>query len=250
MNFIKLVTAYDTKYEVGQLASLTHELYCTVHSLDYEKFIIEDFERPPAWYKIKVILEELTKNDHEYILWVDADAFFVDFNFDLKYQINNGLIDIRKSIHLTSHYISDIATQFPLVRAAKLRINSGVILVKNCDESRNILRNVWEQKQFINHAWWEQAALMHIIGHNCELNGNDMSTNKPDDFYEKIIGRLPAYMNCMPSPDENYHTEVLNPVIVHFAGIPNRINHAKALIKNFKTIPPDRSIGIHSKTFL
>ncbi|KAG0224688.1 hypothetical protein BGW42_004951 [Actinomortierella wolfii] len=76
----------------------------------------------PAWAKIKIILEELDKNEFDWIFWIDTDALIT--NMDIRLE---QFIDDRYSLLITKdlNYM-----------------NAGVFMLKVNDWSRNYMRKV------------------------------------------------------------------------------------------------------------
>jgi len=231
MRKIKIITAFDQNYEIGRLASPTHALYASLYGLPYENIEIKDFDRPAAWFKIKALLDELNKNEHEFLLWIDADAFIVDFSFDLVAAIDDGFVDLTRSFFLCGHFISDLPTSVDFIKLSKNRLNTGVMLVRNTPQSRELLEAVWAKTEYLTHLWWEQAALMDCLGYRCELTG-DLNANQTNPQFADHVGALPAYMNSIPAPDNMHGSECLAPVIVHLAGLPGRMEFARAMMKS------------------
>jgi len=231
MRKIKIITAFDQNYEIGRLASPTHALYANLYGLPYENIDIKEFDRPAAWFKIKALLDELNKNEYEFLLWIDADAFIVDFGFDLVAAIEDRFVDLTRSFFLCGHFISDLPTSVDFIKLAKNRLNTGVMLVKNTPQSRELLEAVWAKTEYLNHSWWEQAALMDCLGYRCELTG-DLNANQTNEQFAEHVGALPAYMNSIPAPDNMHASECMAPVIVHLAGLPGRMEFARAMIKS------------------
>ena len=97
-----------------------------------------------------------------------------------------------------------------------LRINTGVLLMKISDHNLNFLQKVWNKKEYINHQWWEQAAIMDIMGFKSELNGN-LNDNKGNSYLEKVKF-LSNNWNSIPSNLE-LSMEKQNPIIIHLAGM-------------------------------
>jgi hypothetical protein len=43
--------------------------------------------------------------------------------------------------------------------------NTGVFLVRSTPWARRFLERVWESEQYIDHAWWENAAVLDLLGY-------------------------------------------------------------------------------------
>lgn len=142
---LKVVSAYNEKFkEISDLSFPTIESYCLINNFDCNRTLIENFEYPSAWFKIKLLIDELKLNKHEYILWIDSDAIIKNQSFKIK-----EIIDKKKALHISRDFNN---------------INSGVMLWKNCESSLTILEKIWDLKnKYTNHIWWEQAALIELF---------------------------------------------------------------------------------------
>lgn len=75
--------------------------------------------------------------------------------------------------------------------------------------------------KYTNHFWWENAAIMDLLGFRLELTGN-LDDNAPEESVLNKVEWLPLVWNCIPYLDReetSYFNEVLDPIIVHYAGI-------------------------------
>lgn len=93
---VTVLSAYSENYRVGEICKVINQIYCERHSYDYicrvlslEVMLSEISPRTHCtWYKVKMIIEELDKillkskesiaNTTHYILWIDADAIFIN----------------------------------------------------------------------------------------------------------------------------------------------------------------------------
>ena len=79
-------------------------------------------------------------------MWIDADAVFYNF---------------KKSILDFIHENKDI-----VLSRDDNGFNCGVMLWRNCNENKILLDAMWEQREFIDHCWWEQAEFMKLEKEN------------------------------------------------------------------------------------
>ncbi len=131
---LKIITAYDLAFEdIGNLSARSSKMYAQKWDYDLEIHRALCPERPPAWPKIFYLIKELQNYQYEYLLWVDADAFFVRTDLDV-------LLDLpkNKDLFLVKHLctLGPIDDQPGLYLQAE-RPNSGVMLVKCSDWSLN-----------------------------------------------------------------------------------------------------------------
>ncbi|GJJ75710.1 hypothetical protein EMPS_08068 [Entomortierella parvispora] len=100
----------------------------------------------PAWAKIKMIKDELAKDDHDWIFWMDTDALFA--NMDIRLE---RFIDNRYPFIATKDYYC---------------FNAGVFFLKNDDWSRKFIDIVWSKLEAYNH---EQDWMIGVLEKTAEL---------------------------------------------------------------------------------
>jgi hypothetical protein len=152
--------------------------------------------RPPAWAKVALLQELLETFD--LALWIDADAVIVD-----------GSADIAAEL--------EPRTQLGLVRHGEVP-NTGVMVWRAGDFARGLLAEVWAAKRFVDHPWWENAALIDALG-------------LPVPRFGRLARVLPR-RRPRPSPwlggvqflapewNWTYLARVERPRIVHCVGVP------------------------------
>jgi len=106
--------------------------------------------RPPPWGKIPLLRSLL--DEHDWVLWLDADVVIVDLHADITDEIQDG-----KDLYLVEH---------PWL--GQYKANSGVVLLRSCDWSRAFLDQVWALDQYTEHPWWENAAVLDLLGYGLE----------------------------------------------------------------------------------
>jgi hypothetical protein len=133
------------------ISSVTYEAYAALHGYDL-RLATEpiDPERPPAWSKIALVRELLERYDE--VLWVDADAIFLDISKDIAELVRPG-----KDLYLVEH----VYEQDESWRSA----NTGVFLVRSTPWARGFLDRVWAAEQYVDHPWWENAAVLDLLGY-------------------------------------------------------------------------------------
>lgn len=100
-------------------------------------------DRPVSWWKIPALVAALA--DHDEALWVDADIVIVDPTDDI-------VIPDGKWQALVEHRTAD--GRVP--NCAVWKVNREMIPV---------LHEVWRLTHRIDHGWWEQAALLDLLGY-------------------------------------------------------------------------------------
>lgn len=99
--------------------------------------------RPPSWYKIPAVLD-CFESPTEFVMWVDADAGFVSTHLD----IADFLTDDTKDLFIAKDSNG---------------INCGVFVIRVNSDSQKLLTWAWNAVEFVNHQWWEQAAIANLI---------------------------------------------------------------------------------------
>ena len=65
----------DTIKNYGELTYEINKKYCEKYNLDIIVSNEKKYEnRPPAWEKLPLLLEHIS--NYDYVIWIDADAFF------------------------------------------------------------------------------------------------------------------------------------------------------------------------------
>lgn len=167
MRILSLSTAM---FGLTELALKNHTRYAAKHNHSYDFHLGSlDPSRPPAWSKLLHIERNLKElEDGEWLLWIDADAFF-----------------INQDIKLESLIIPD--KDMVVCVDAQNNENTGVWFWRKCKWSMDYLRELWEQKQFIHHQWWENMAFMYTWKvHSDHIGWQPFkSINTYPNFYEK-----------------------------------------------------------------
>jgi len=210
---IKIITSYNEDYsKLGNKTKETFKKYAEIQGYNFENVIIPDTGRPPAWSKIRILMDEMIKKEFEFLMWIDADAFFNNYNIDIANEIEQD-----KEIYIVKHYCQvHKGSIYHNTKLTILRINTGVLLMKNSEHNLKFLQKVWDKKEYINHQWWEQAAMMDVMGFRSELNGN-LHDNKGNSYLEKIKF-LSNDWNSIPS-NLDLSMEKQDPIIIHLAGM-------------------------------
>ncbi|MBI3312643.1 MAG: hypothetical protein HYZ83_00220 [Candidatus Omnitrophica bacterium] len=145
---ICLTTYYDESYQtLGDMCWSSIKKYAARYGYSCERFQAIESDRPKPWNKILVI-SKLFDRGYDYVFWLDADALFVRFDRDISSEIEEG-----KDLYLVKHY--RLGGEVP---------NTGVMLIRNCQESRDLLQKMWDCKHHLNCYWWENAAFIEVAG--------------------------------------------------------------------------------------
>lgn len=128
--------------ELLDIALPTFEAFAQLHGYDV---IVPELEcdRPPSWWKVPSLLAVLAEYDEA--LWVDADVVIIDPTQDIP------------ADHDTWQAVVEHETADGLVP------NMGVWFVRR--PMIPILEQVWGMTSYIHHPWWEQGAMVELMGY-------------------------------------------------------------------------------------
>jgi hypothetical protein len=197
---IALLTVFDENYrEIADRTLPSMRRYADTFGLELLSMSPEQ-DRPPSWGKITRIREVL-QSGFDYCFFVDADAMFVRFDEDIRDHITAA-----KDLYLCwcSPRTSEKYNVWPA------HFNVGVMIWRNCAWSIDFLNEIWRQSDFIHHAWWEQAAILNLLGYRSALG---QGKDDPDQDRMAHVQRLSTDWNVLVG-----HTIGPDPIITHFAG--------------------------------
>jgi hypothetical protein len=166
------------KCDYGDLSSTNHLEYANKHGYSYIKQIVSDSDYSdwhPTWIKIDILIKTLPLFD--YVVWIDADAIFV-----------NNEIKIEDFIQ------DDIDLVLPKMEMDKLTGNvwtnttTGFMIWKNSDWSLNLLNNLWSNPSNYRFGFFhEQTRLDEFLQSLYSLPGGENILNKSHDDIESPI---------------------------------------------------------------
>lgn len=133
------------------IASKTIEPYARRHGYDLQLHTeIADATRPAPWSKIRVLRDLIDR--YELVLWLDADLVIVDGSVDIASELEDASF-----LYLVEHRAK-----------GERRPNTGVMLLRAGDEAARFLDEVWALDRYVNHRWWENAAVCELLGYQLE----------------------------------------------------------------------------------
>lgn len=177
-----------------ELARPGFELFSAANG--YELVVVHDemisAGRAPSWGKV-VLLRELLEV-YERVAWVDTDVVIVDPTSDICVGLNR-----RKPLRLVFHHYDGLEVP-----------NAGVFAIKSCWWSKRFLTKLWNAERFIDHKWWENAAIIELLGYDVEAPRRSTRRNT---FDGRRVGELDLSWNSIPGDSSPA------PHIVHFPGM-------------------------------
>jgi hypothetical protein len=178
-----------------------------------------DWQRPRGWLKIEAIRSAL-ECDFDFVLWLDIDAIVLRSEVDIRAAAISDA-----SLHMAWH---GPETSEILATGFVPHFNSGVMLIRVNDWSREFFRQVWETGQ-LSHHWFDQATILHTLGYD-ECLG--LGPDRPDEPNRTRLARLDTAWNSIPglaiAPD---------PIVHHYAGIGNPATRLRMVEADVMTAP-------------
>lgn len=137
-----------THEQLLELVRPTFACYARRHGYDLElRTESLDASRPVSWSKIPLLLDLLHR--YEFVLWIDSDAAIVDPSQDIE-----GLLG-ENPIGMVSLHTAEAADN----------PNMGVLALRAGRETTELLSALWLKTEYLNHRWWENAALLDHLGY-------------------------------------------------------------------------------------
>lgn len=168
-------------------------------------------ELPPAWNKVPLLLGAL--GEYEEVVWFDCDLVVVDPSEDFPPMREGGKHAMVR--HFEDH------SEVP---------NSGVWRVT--EPIVTLLSRMMELEVFTNHGWWEQAALITLMGYCVPPQDHKFSETKcrcvkPTTWYSSC-----DFMRLCWNSHPNYRADY--PRIVHcsYPKMPERLEVMRALVRD------------------
>lgn len=144
--------------ELLDIAWPTFEEFADRHGYDLIEADTQS-PRPPSWWKVPVLRELLTQYGE--VLWLDADVVVVDPTEDLP-------VPVGPVQAVVAHRTAD--GEVP---------NLGVWLVRR--PMIPVLDQLWRMTENLNHPWWEQAAMVQLLGYG----GTPLRQQRPSELLDK-----------------------------------------------------------------
>jgi hypothetical protein len=180
----------DTHAAMAEHTAPLMQAYADRHGHDF-RFVKLDGDRPAAWQKLPAMYAAL--NTYDVVAWLDIDVVIVWPGADIIAELQPGT---RQALveHLTE------CGRVP---------NSGVWVATQ--DMQPMLGQAWSDgSDFVHHPWWEQAAIMRLMGYVVEP-GPHGKLDSPTRLYEQTTF-LPPVWNHHPGdmnkPDRPYFVHV------------------------------------------
>ena len=133
--------------EAVKLGLQNKQDYCAQHGYDFicEKEVL-DPTRSLNWNKIPLLLKVMENSEYKWIFWTDADALIMNTGILLE-----NLLDEKYNFIINNDFNG---------------FNAGHFLIKNCEQSRQFLKDAYTHEEFIDDQEWEQGAMLATLHEN------------------------------------------------------------------------------------
>lgn len=175
---------------------------------------------PPAWNKVPLLLEALAQ--YTEAVWFDCDLVVVDPSEDFPAMHSDSARGVytQDSVHSMVRHFED-NSEVP---------NSGVWRLTRA--ALPLLEKMLELEVFRDHGWWEQAALMTLMGYTVPPQGSEFPKTKCRCVYPTRWHRDCQFMRVKWNSHPNYRADC--PRIVHcsYPHMLQRIEVMRALVRD------------------
>jgi hypothetical protein len=161
---------------------------------------------PASWMKVPAIIQGLRQ--HERVAWIDADVVILDDSLNIFDELGDSW-----------QALVEHETPCGMVP------NCGVWVLGQ--QMIPTLTEIWDAGRFIDHAWWEQAAILDRMGYRVE--GVHSTLEAPTDLYRNTKFLDPTW-NHHPADAR----KVLSPHFLHVTQYANRLETIKKLCAEWK----------------
>ncbi|MFZ5669667.1 MAG: hypothetical protein ACOY4K_09235 [Pseudomonadota bacterium] len=150
---------YPTRYR----SHINHDLYARIHGLPFylDSTRYEGLQTP-HFHKIRAVLRVLDR--HDWVLWMDDDGFFMDFEQD-----------VRRFVGDVPDEVFFVACRSPVNPQGDWTfLSAGTFFIRNCAEGVRFLDEAFRTPKAVVNAQWrpetfgrltpgEQAHLIHVL---------------------------------------------------------------------------------------
>lgn len=123
--------------------------YASRHGYVYIENYSAPIGKPASWGKVALMWRLL--DDHDAVLWIDCDTVIVEPSEDIAAYVPQDAwqgITVHRS--LRDVYLGEVPS-------------TGVWFARR--PMMPVLQQLWAMTDYINHPWWEQAALHELLGY-------------------------------------------------------------------------------------
>lgn len=193
--------------ELLDISLPTYKAFASAHGYD---MLVGDkmTEMPPAWNKVFLLHEAL--RSYDIVVWFDCDLIVLDCSED--FPVLKG----GATHSLVRHF--DNNSEVP---------NSGVWIVT--PPIASLLEAMLQLEVFTNHGWWEQAALMTLMGYTVPPEGSEFPKTKCRCVKATKWWHACQFMRVQWNSHPNYRAERAKIVHCSYTNMLQRVEVMRAL---------------------
>lgn len=162
--------------DFGKLSSSNHLEYSHKHNYSYLSKVVDenDYDRHLTWIKIDMLIKELPYYD--YVVWIDADAIFVDMNIKIEDFLKDdpNLVLPKMGIDRNS---GNIWTN----------CSTGFMVWKNCNWSNNLLQNLWDNPGNFDFDFFHEQTLLDNKLHEHYILNQNILNKELEDLDDPVL---------------------------------------------------------------
>ena len=259
----------DVIKSYGDINYKINKLYCEKYNLDLIVSHTKIYsDRCAAWERLPLILKHI--KDYDYIVWIDADAFF--------YINSNNIIDIITNNINNINNINNNNKDVNFIFSKDIdydNINTGIFIVKNSQYSIDFITKwAYDEDLYKNNPfpkWWDQGVLIDMYNKNIlDIQNNQITYDYGilQHFREEELVRLaiqPLICHCAGKNkyerlniSTNYYNKITTEYVLDFeaekqeyesknSAKQNYLNDLKQIIINSNT-PLEGNCFYHHET--
>ena len=130
-----------------------NKLYCQKYGIDIIVSSEKKYtDRHAAWERLPLLLRHIS--DYDYLIWIDADAFFY-------YEASNILDIIHRNSEANFIFSNDLGDK---------NINTGIFIVKSSQYSIDFLTKwAYDEEWYKRNPkpwWWDQGVFVDMFNHD------------------------------------------------------------------------------------
>ena len=172
-NNFALTTMYtDNIKSFGEISTKNKKWYTDKYNIDLIVTKERLSNRHPDWDKIKCVQNAMETSKYDYIIWMDASAIFltdqIDFNTIVNIYPDKNFIVCNDPYCPTTSL--DISTDYHHLANLHI-INTGVFIIKNNNEMKELLTKAWNTQTNTNKGLFDMNKNVFI--ENCQYNWDD-----------------------------------------------------------------------------
>ena len=205
--------AADAHEELLDVALPTYEEFARRHG--YNLIVGKKMtDLLPAWNKIPLLLDAI--DHYNEVVWFDCDLVVVNPSDDFP--------PLEKLHSLVRHF--ENSSEVPNSGVWRMRRAWGDLFM------RDLLHEMMRLEVFRNHGWWEQAALLTIMGYCVPPEGSHFPDTKCKCVYKTKWYDACQFMRLKYNSHPNYRAN--KPMVVHcsYPNMAQRLEVMRELVKN------------------